>query len=56
MFVNITVSVILALVLSGAILYVIREKKKGIRCVGCPYANQCGQTKCSCEKPKNVNE
>ncbi len=43
---------ILALVLAVAIIYVVRAKKKGAKCVGCPYANSCGKNtgngSCSC--------
>ena len=31
----------LAVVLFFAIRYIVREKKKGNKCVGCPYAVEC---------------
>lgn len=37
---------ILILIIGGAILYIIREKKNGAKCIGCPSAKQCG-AKCS---------
>lgn len=33
---------ILFLVLGAAAFYLIRAKKRGVRCVGCPYAKSCG--------------
>lgn len=41
------IAVGIILVIIGAIIfYLIREKKKGVTCVGCPYAKQCSG-KCS---------
>ncbi len=39
---NIVVVAVLALVLFGAVFYIVREKKKGRHCIGCPYAGACG--------------
>lgn len=38
---NLIVGVILAIILGAAIYYIYKEKKKGVRCVGCPYAGEC---------------
>ncbi len=35
------VVVILFAVLGVAILYIRREKKKGVKCIGCPAAGKC---------------
>ncbi|MEE0927982.1 MAG: FeoB-associated Cys-rich membrane protein [Acutalibacteraceae bacterium] len=36
----------------GAIRYILKAKKRGDKCIGCPHAKQCGTTKkdkeCSC--------
>ena len=32
---------VLLLIVGLAALYIIREKKKGRKCIGCPYAKQC---------------
>ena len=37
----ITIAVI-ALIVGSAIFYIVRAKKRGEKCVGCPYAKQCG--------------
>ncbi len=35
------VVLVLLLVLGAAILYIRREKKKGVQCIGCPAAGKC---------------
>lgn len=32
---------VIALILGGAIFYLIRAKKQGQRCVGCPHSKNC---------------
>ncbi len=32
---------VIVIIVGGAIAYIVREKKKGKRCVGCPYAKEC---------------
>ncbi len=39
---------LLLLILGGAGLYLYKAKKRGQKCVGCPYAQTCG--KCTCDK------
>jgi len=41
LFVNILLVAVLVLIAAGAIVYIIRSKKKGKSCVGCPYCNCC---------------
>ncbi len=45
--VNVAIVLVLALILGGAALYVWKEKKRGRKCIGCPYAGTAG---CSCGK------
>lgn len=35
--------IILVLVLSGALMYMRKEKKKGVTCIGCPDADVCAK-------------
>ena len=30
------------LIVGASLLYIIRAKRRGEKCVGCPYAKQCG--------------
>ena len=44
---------ILLLIVGGAIFYIVKEKKKGTKCIGCPAAGNCSsrngdQTACIC--------
>ena len=32
----------LVLVVFFAVRYIVKEKKKGTKCIGCPYAGSCG--------------
>ena len=43
----------IVLIVGAAVFYIVRAKKRGEKCVGCPYAKQCGG-KCSggCGHPK----
>jgi len=43
---------ILIAIVAGIIYYLVRQKKQGAACIGCPYAKQCGG-KCASAKQKN---
>lgn len=32
----------IALIVGAAIFYIVRAKKRGQKCIGCPHAKQCG--------------
>ena len=34
------------LVVGGALCYVIRSKRRGVKCIGCPHAKECSSCKC----------
>ena len=36
---------ILLLIVGGAIFYIVKEKKKGVQCIGCPAAATCPSAK-----------
>ena len=44
---NVIICAVLALIAGSIIFYLIRAKKSGAACVGCPHAKQCGG-KCDC--------
>lgn len=44
---------IIVLILGCAIFYIVKEKKKGTRCIGCPSGGQCASKKCSCHTDVN---
>ena len=40
--------VLILLALCGlAVFYIYKQKKKGAKCIGCPYANKCKNNNCS---------
>lgn len=38
---NYIIGAILVLIVGGIIFYLVRAKKKGQKCIGCPYSKQC---------------
>lgn len=49
--IDVLVSVILIAIITLALIYIIKSKKSGQKCIGCPYSKQCG--KC-CNSNKKV--
>ncbi len=39
---NVIVVILLAAIVGGIVWYLIKSKKRGETCIGCPYAKQCG--------------
>ena len=39
---NLIVFVIVAVIVGGAGTYIYKEKKKGVKCIGCPAGKKCG--------------
>lgn len=39
--VNIVLILILGMILGWAVGYIIKEKKKGVKCIGCPDSKTC---------------
>ena len=47
---NIVVALLLVVIIAGIIYYLVRAKKRGDKCIGCPYAKECGKSNdCSCK-------
>ena len=49
---NFIVIAVVVLILGCAIAYIVKEKKKGVKCVGCPYVETCGKNKNDCDSCK----
>ena len=50
---NVIIIAVLLLVLGGAVAYIVRAKKHGVKCIGCPAGGNCTgkcseQTDCGC--------
>ncbi len=53
MLTNIIIVAVILLVVGGAIAYIIKEKKKGKKCIGCPYCDSCSaKSKGGCDTNK----
>ena len=55
---NIIVGLVLVLIVAAAIVYIVKEKKKGTKCIGCPAAGCCsgknhGSSGCGCHSESN---
>jgi len=51
---NFLLAAVIIAIIGGAIAYIIKEKKRGVRCIGCPSAGQCSRkhcegSSCSCD-------
>ncbi len=46
---NAIIILIVVAIVAGVIWYLYRQKKQGVKCIGCPYAKQCGGN-CSNQK------
>lgn len=53
--VNIIAVVAIALIVGGALTYIILAKKRGEKCVGCPYSKQCSGKCGGCNNSQNTN-
>ena len=49
---NIIIVVILAAIVGGIVFYLCRAKKRGEKCIGCPYTKECGG---HCSSHQNEN-
>jgi len=45
---DIIIVVVVAVLLGAAIRYIIKEKKRGTRCIGCPDAGNCMKQNSGC--------
>ena len=43
---------VILLIIGGATAYIIKSKKSGKKCVGCPYASSCQSISCQCNAHK----
>ena len=44
---------VIIVIIGGAIAYIVKKKKGGAKCIGCPYAGECGKASdkrgCACD-------
>lgn len=39
---NVIIIAVIAVIIAAIVIYLIRGKKRGQTCIGCPYAKKCG--------------
>ena len=52
---NIIAIALIAVVVGLATIYIIKAKKSGKKCIGCPYADSCGKN-CTCNCDSNTKK
>lgn len=54
---NVIAVLVLALIIGGAVFYIIRAKKSGQKCIGCPHSKQCSSKGgCSCNSAQKTDK
>lgn len=44
---NLIAGLIVVVCVGAAITYIVKSKKKGVKCIGCPQAGQCSKHHCN---------
>ena len=47
--VNFIIAGILLVILGAAVIYIVKAKKNGAKCIGCPSSGNCGGCRGTCE-------
>jgi hypothetical protein len=50
---NIIIIAVLVIIVGSAVAYIVRAKKKGQKCIGCPYGESCNRSCCTNKPKKN---
>ena len=50
---NLIIIIAVILVVGFALFYIIKAKKSGKKCIGCPNADSCQSKKCNCHSKEN---
>ncbi len=57
---NVIVGLIVLVIVGVAVAYIVNEKKKGVKCIGCPdgakCSGSCGSCGSTCSVHKNNND
>ena len=53
--IDIIIILILGLGITAALAYIRREKKRGVKCIGCPYSGACHKKSCGCQSDTGGN-
>ena len=50
---------VIAAIVGSAVIYIVKQKKKGNKCIGCPYADACAKKakeRSCCSDTENNND
>lgn len=50
---NIIVSIILVIIIGGAVSYIYQAKKSGVKCIGCPHGGKASKKDSDCSCPSD---
>lgn len=54
--IDILIAIVILVIIGSIVWYLIRAKKRGDKCIGCPYGKQCvNKSNCDCKKVKSKN-
>lgn len=53
---NIIAVAVVAAIIIGIVIYLVKEKKKGAACIGCPYAKECAKRNSGCREFKQKDK
>ena len=53
---NVLIIALLLAIVVGVVIYLIRAKKRGQTCIGCPYAKRCGGCPSTCNEQDKQQE
>ena len=45
---NIILIAVIGLIVGAAVGYIVKAKRQGQRCIGCPYGTSCSSGQCGC--------
>ncbi len=49
---DLIVCLIIVAIIITAVIYIVKQKKKGVKCIGCPSGGSCGKSSCSCKEKR----
>lgn len=49
---NIVIIIVLLILVGAASAYIVKAKKSGAKCIGCPSGGTCGKQHCNCGSEK----
>ncbi len=53
---NYILVVVLGLIITSAVIYIVKEKKKGVKCIGCTDSKNCSGNCNSCQYSCDMQE